>query len=63
MKKGDFSEKWEVIKSFKENVLDNFAKYQVPVIALGPKHVQGGGVRRLREGQHRAANLSTRSSW
>lgn len=36
MKKGDFSEKWEVIKSFKENVLDNFAKYQVPVIALGP---------------------------
>jgi len=35
MKKGDFSEKWEVIKSFKETVLDNFTKYQVPVIALG----------------------------
>jgi len=36
IKKGDFNEKWEIIKSFKENVLDNFAKYQVPVIALGP---------------------------
>lgn len=36
MKKGDFGEKWGIISSFKEKVLDNFAKYQVPVIALGP---------------------------
>ena len=36
MKKGDFGDKWGVISSFKEKVLDNFAKYQVPVIALGP---------------------------
>lgn len=36
MKRRDFGEKWGVISSFKEKVLDNFAKYQVPVIALGP---------------------------
>ena len=36
MQKGDFGEKWNIISSFKEKVLDNFAKYQVPVIALGP---------------------------
>lgn len=35
MKKGDFNDKWTIIKAFKEGVLDNFAKYQVPVIALG----------------------------
>lgn len=35
MKKGDFAAKWDVIKSFKENVLDNFIQYHVPVIALG----------------------------
>lgn len=35
MKKGDFAAKWRVISSFKEAVLDNFTKYQVPVIALG----------------------------
>jgi hypothetical protein len=35
MKKGDFKEKWETIAAFKENVLDNFGKYQIPVIALG----------------------------
>src|SRR5207245_8678928 len=35
MKKGDFTEKWEIIRQFKENVLDNFIQYQVPVIALG----------------------------
>ena len=35
MKKGDFTEKWDVIRNFKENVLDNFIQYQVPVIALG----------------------------
>lgn len=35
MKKGDFTEKWGIIAAFKETVLDNFAKYQVPVIALG----------------------------
>jgi hypothetical protein len=35
MKKGDFQAKWNVISQFKETVLDNFAKYQVPVIALG----------------------------
>jgi hypothetical protein len=35
MKKGDFTEKWDVIRRFKENVLDNFIQYQVPVIALG----------------------------
>ncbi len=35
MKNGDFAAKWGVISAFKEGVLDNFAKYQVPVIALG----------------------------
>lgn len=35
MKKGDFQAKWNVISQFKETVLDSFAKYQVPVIALG----------------------------
>src|SRR5690606_20382017 len=35
MRKGDFQAKWNVISQFKETVLDNFAKYQVPVIALG----------------------------
>jgi hypothetical protein len=35
MRKGDFTEKWDVIRQFKENVLDNFIQYQVPVIALG----------------------------
>lgn len=35
MKKGDFTEKWNIIKNFKESVLDNFIQYQVPVIALG----------------------------
>jgi hypothetical protein len=34
MKKGNFAEKWGVIAAFKERVLDNFAKYQVPVISL-----------------------------
>jgi hypothetical protein len=34
MRKGDFQEKWNVIREFKENVLDNFTRYQVPVIAL-----------------------------
>jgi len=35
MKRGDFTEKWEVIRAFKETILDNFTQYQVPVIALG----------------------------
>jgi hypothetical protein len=35
MRKGDFTEKWEVIRRFKEEVLDNFIQYHVPVIALG----------------------------
>lgn len=35
MRKGDFQEKWNVISAFKERVLDNFTKYQVPVITLG----------------------------
>jgi hypothetical protein len=35
MRKGNFTEKWDVIRRFKENVLDNFTQYQVPVIALG----------------------------
>jgi hypothetical protein len=35
MKKGDFKEKWDVIRHFKEDVLDNFIQYHVPVIALG----------------------------
>lgn len=35
IKKGDFQEKWSIISAFKEQVLDNFSKYQVPVIALG----------------------------
>jgi hypothetical protein len=35
MKKGDFTDKWEIIRKFKETVLDNFIQYHVPVIALG----------------------------
>ena len=35
MKKGDFAAKWDVIKGFKEDILDNFIQYHVPVIALG----------------------------
>ena len=35
MKKGDFAEKWDTIRKFKETVLDNFMQYHVPVIALG----------------------------
>ncbi len=35
MRKGDFAEKWSTLASFKDTVVDNFAKYQVPVIALG----------------------------
>src|SRR5947209_3571356 len=35
IEKGDFKSKWDVIRHFKENVLDNFIQYQVPVIALG----------------------------
>ncbi len=35
MKKGDFADKWDIIRKFKEGVLDNFIQYQVPVIALG----------------------------
>lgn len=35
MKQGDFTEKWGIISAFKEGVLDNFTKFQVPVIALG----------------------------
>jgi hypothetical protein len=35
MKNGNFAEKWGVIAAFKERVLDNFTKYQVPVISLG----------------------------
>ncbi|RCW87575.1 GmrSD restriction endonuclease domain-containing protein [Phyllobacterium bourgognense] len=34
MQRGDFTEKWETIRQFKENVIDNFVKYQVPVITL-----------------------------
>lgn len=34
MGKPDFHEKWEVIKLFKERVIDNFTNYDVPVIAL-----------------------------
>ena len=34
MKAGDFSEKWDVIKAFKEEVVNQFTKYHVPVIAL-----------------------------
>ena len=37
MKGGDFNKKWEVIRAFKEEVIDQFTKYHVPVIALG-KH-------------------------
>jgi hypothetical protein len=35
MKSGDFQQKWDVIRQFKEDVLDNFIQYHVPVIALG----------------------------
>src|SRR4029077_4547361 len=35
LRKGDFQEKWNIISQFKEHVLDNFIKYQVPVISLG----------------------------
>ena len=34
MKVGDFNEKWEIIKTFKERIIDQFLKYHVPVIAL-----------------------------
>jgi len=35
MKKGNLNEMWSTISAFKERVLDNFIKYQVPVITLG----------------------------
>lgn len=35
IQQGDFKDKWGIIATFKERVLDNFVKYQVPVIALG----------------------------
>ena len=35
IKAGDFNEKWNVIKAFKEEIIDQFTKYHVPVIALG----------------------------
>jgi hypothetical protein len=34
MKDGEFATKWDVLRQFKENILDNFIHYQVPVIAL-----------------------------
>ena len=34
MKAGDFSEKWDIIKAFNDQIIDQFTKYQVPVIAL-----------------------------
>ena len=33
-KAGDFDEKWNIIKCFKEEIIDQFTKYNVPVIAL-----------------------------
>ena len=35
MKCGDFTERWAIIAAFKDIVLDNFVRYQVPVITLG----------------------------
>ena len=35
MKAGDLNEKWAIIRAFKEEVIDQFTKYHVPVIALG----------------------------
>ena len=35
MVKGDFAQKWPIILSFKEKVIDNFLRYHVPVITLG----------------------------
>jgi hypothetical protein len=35
MKSGELQAKWDVLRHFKENILDNFILYQVPVIALG----------------------------
>lgn len=35
MKKGSISENWDIIRAFKENILDSFIQYQVPVITLG----------------------------
>lgn len=32
---GELTEKWNVIRRFKETILDNFLQYNVPVIALG----------------------------
>ena len=37
MRAGDFNEKWNVIKAFKEEVVDQFIKYNLPVIALGQR--------------------------
>ena len=34
MKVGGFDKKWEVIRAFKEKVIDQFSKYHMPVIAL-----------------------------
>lgn len=34
MGKPEFEKKWEIIKQFKERVIDNFTNYNVPVIAL-----------------------------
>ncbi|WP_206535272.1 DUF262 domain-containing protein [Mesorhizobium sp. M7A.F.Ca.US.011.01.1.1] len=33
--KGDFQEKWPIINRFHDEIVANFASYQVPVIALG----------------------------
>lgn len=35
MKAGDFDGKWAIIKAFNEQIIDQFTKYHVPVIALG----------------------------
>jgi hypothetical protein len=34
-KKSNFDEQWDIIKAFKEGIIDHFTKYHVPVIALG----------------------------
>lgn len=34
VKTGDFNEKWDIIKPFNEQIINQFTKYQVPVIAL-----------------------------
>ena len=34
MRAGAFNEQWNIIKSFKEEIIDQFTKYNVPVIAL-----------------------------